>query len=237
MKEDNLSKYKSNKAIIFDSGTLISLSMTGLLNELKKLKEIFNGHFLITEEIKREIVDYPIQRKQYELEALRVKELIIKGILETPDKIGIDNKIIEMKAKSIVDMSEQIFISHKRPVKIIHIGEASCIALSKMLFEKNIKNVIAIDERTTRILIEKPENLKELLEKKLHTKIETKKGSFEYFKDLKVIRSAELLYVAWKKGVVELKDGNTILDALLYAVKFKGCAISSEEIEEIKRMK
>lgn len=227
----------SRKAIIFDSGTLISLSMNGLLNELKKLKEIFNGVFLITLDVKNEIVDYPIQRKEFELEALRVKELLDSGILKTPDMIEIDNKIVKTKAEEIMNMSNDIFVSHKKQVKLIHIGEASCIALSKILNEKNIKNVIAVDERTTRILIEKPENLKELLEKKLHTKIEVKKSQYEYFKGLKVIRSAELMYVAWKKDLVELKDHETILDALLYAVKFKGCAISSEEIEEIKKMK
>ena len=40
-----MNKANINKAIIFDAGTLISLSMNGLIDELRKLKKIFNGNF------------------------------------------------------------------------------------------------------------------------------------------------------------------------------------------------
>jgi hypothetical protein len=230
-------KGNSKKIIIFDAGVLISLSMNGLLDVIKNLKREFNGNFIITEDVKRELVDFPIQRKQFELEALRVRSLIDEGILELPDKIGIDNKIIKNKSEEIMNMTNNIFASHKKPLNIIHSGESSCLALSKMLFDKGIENILAIDERTTRILIEKPQNLKELLEKKMHIRIDLKKNSFDYFKNFKVIRSAEIIYIAWKKEIVDIKDGDLLLDALLYAVKLKGCAISSEEIEEIKKLR
>jgi hypothetical protein len=45
------------------------------------------------------------------------------------------------------------------------------------------------------------------------------------------------MYVAWKKGIIPLKDGITVLDALLFALKFKGCAISGDEIKEIKKIR
>jgi hypothetical protein len=106
-----------------------------------------------------------------------------------------------------------------------------------MLSERKVKNVIVIDERTTRILIEKPVNLEELLSRKLHTKIKTVKKNFDYFKNFQVIRTVELMYIAWKKGLVEIKDGVSILDALLYALKSKGCAVSDDEIDEIKKLK
>ena len=38
------------KAIVFDSGTLISLSMNGLVDELRDLKNIFKGNFFITKD-------------------------------------------------------------------------------------------------------------------------------------------------------------------------------------------
>ncbi len=225
------------KVIIFDAGTLISLSMNGLLYVLKNLKKNFDGHFLITDEVRREIIDIPIQTKRYELEALRVKELYDEKILESPSIYGIDGKTLSNKSREVMEMTNSFFKSHKRQLKILHSGESSCIALSKMLRDKGIDNIIASDERTLRVMIEKPENLRDLLEKKLHTKIDIKASSFGYFKDFKIIRSAEILYVAWKKNLVELHDGKSVLDALLYAVKFKGCAISFEEIEEIKRIK
>ena len=49
------------------------------------------------------------------------------------------------------------------------------------------------------------------------------------------IRSSELVYVAYKKGFIKLNDKRA-LEALLYATKYKGCAISWEEIEQLKRL-
>ena len=60
--------------------------------------------------------------------------------------------------------------------------------------------------------------------------------NLKFFKGFGIIRSAELVYVAYKKGLIKLKDGN-VLNALLYAVKFKGAAISGDEIREIERMR
>ena len=57
------SKIGQSKAIIFDSGTLISFSMNGVTEELEKLKGIFEGKFLITPDVKREVIDRPKQRK------------------------------------------------------------------------------------------------------------------------------------------------------------------------------
>ena len=45
------------KIIIFDASTLITLVMNGLTEELRSLKKIFNGKFIITNEVKYEIVD------------------------------------------------------------------------------------------------------------------------------------------------------------------------------------
>lgn len=226
-----------NKAIIFDAGALITLSMNGLTNELKKLKEIFNGSFLITQQVKLEVIDKPLTIKNFELEALRTKKLLDDKVIELAEDYGFDNQSIENKSNEIMNIANSFFRSSNEQITIMHSGEASCLALSKMLSEKKIKNVIAIDERTTRMLIEKPQNLDDLLNRKLHTKIKIIKDNFGYFKDFKVIRSAELMYIAWKKGLVELKDGVFILDAILYALKSKGCAISFEEIEEMKKIK
>ena len=115
-------------------------------------------------------------------------------------------------------------------------GEASCLALGEILNKKKIENVLAIDERTTRVLVEKPDNLRKLFEKKLHVQIEVKDTNLEDFKDLKIIRSPELAYVLWKKKLIQLKNGE-VLDALLYAMKLRGAAISDDEIREIKNLK
>jgi hypothetical protein len=226
-----------NKAIIFDASSLISLSMAGLLEELKGLKRLFNGKFIITHEVKEELIDTPINIKKFELEALRIKQLIQENILELPESLDINKHDISKRTKEFMDWANNIFESSRKEIRMIHSGESSCLALSRILNEKNIQNILSIDERTTRMLIEKPENLKSLLEKKMHTKVIFKKDNFKHFKGFKVIRSVELIYLAYEKGIVQVKDGNLVLDALLYALKYKGCAVSSEEIEEMKSLK
>lgn len=224
---------KMKKAIIFDSSTLISFSMNGLLPELKALKEIFDGSFIITSDVKREIIDKPLTIKRFELEALRLNQLLDEKVLEMPVSLKINQKDVSKKTEEIKNLANTTFFGRGRDIKLIDSGEASCLALSEMLTQKEIKNVIAIDERTMRMLVENPENLKKLFQSKLHTKITSKKENYKFFKGFKFIRSSELVYVMYKKGVAKLKNG-LLLDALLWAVKFKGCAISGDEIREIK---
>lgn len=224
------------KAIIFDAGTLISFAMTGLFDILQKLKKEFNGSFLITEEVRTEIYDKPIQRKKFALEALRMKKLLDEGIIETVDKLGVKNSEITSEAERFANIANNMFLSRGKAVHLIDLGEASCLALSKILTQKGIENVIAVDERTLRMLGEKPRNLKDLLKRKLHTDVKLNRKNFKEFKGFKFIRSAELVYIAYKKNLTNFGNGK-LLDALLYAVKFKGCAITNEEIEEIKKLK
>lgn len=224
-------------AIIFDSSTLISLSMNGLLGELKKLKEIFKGGFIITKEVKQEVIDRPIEVKRFELEALRVKEMLDEGILELPESLGIKSDEVSAGKEKMLGIANTMFIGDGREITLIHSGEASCLALSRILLDKKIPHVIAMDERTTRMLGEKPEKLKELLERKMDTAVKLVRGDFKYFRGFRFIRSTELMYVAWKKGIIELKDGKKVLDSLLWAVKFKGCAVSEDEIREIMAIK
>jgi len=223
------------KAIVFDASTLISLVMNGLLPELRELKKIFKGKFIITNDVKREVIDKPLKIKRFELEALKIKQLLDDKILELPSSVEVKDSEILRETNKLILLANEMFKGDKKDIRIIHSGETSCLALSKILNEKKIENVLAIDERTMRILVEKPENLKELLQKKLHCEIILRKENFVFFRGFKIIRSAELMYVAHKKGVVRLRNGQ-VLDALLWAVKFKGCSISDEEIEEIKRI-
>lgn len=225
----------SHKAIIFDASTLISFSMNGLLQTLKDLKQIFKGRFIITNDVKKEVIDKPMTIKRFELEALRLKQLFDDRILETPGDLGINESELSKKTNEILDMANQTFFSSGKDIKLIDSGEASCLALSKLLSDKGIQNVIAVDERTTRMLGEKPENLKKLFEKKLHAKINSKKENYKFFKGFQFIRSAELIYVAYRKKIIKVGNGK-LLDALLYSMKFKGCAISGTEIEEMKKL-
>jgi len=223
------------KAIIFDAGTIITLSMNGLLDVFKNLKEQFNGKFLITEDVEYEIITRPLKIKKFELGALEIKQLLDENVLELPSSVGIKDSVIQEKTRWLLDIANRTFFVKEKYIHLIDRGETSCLALSELLSKKGIENVISIDERTTRMLCEKPENLHKLLETKLHTKIRLKKENLAYFSKFKFIRSSELVYIAYKKNLVKLKNEN-VLDALLYAVKYKGCSISRNEIEEMKRL-
>ncbi|MBS3092431.1 hypothetical protein J4466_03360 [Candidatus Pacearchaeota archaeon] len=223
------------KAVIFDSGALITLSMNSMLDIIRELKKKFNGKFLITKEVEYESVIRPMQIKKYKLGAMNIKALIDDKILEFPNVVGASEKEISLRTKELMNAANSVFQARDRNLHLIDVGETSCVALSSLLYHKNIQSVIVIDERTTRMLSEKPENLQQLMESKLHTKIMRLPLKDHAFRETEFIRSAELVYVAYKKGLVKNKSKD-MLDAMLYGVKFKGCSISNEEIKEIEKL-
>ncbi len=222
------------KVLIFDAGTLINFSINGIEELIAELKRINNARFVITYDVKKEIVKRPLNTKKYELSALKMKKLIDDKIIEMPSDLNVDNNELAKKTKIILNKINKSFYAKGKPIHLIENGEASSLALYEILENnKDVEQVVmAVDERTTRMIGEKPGNLQKLLEKKLHTSVQFKNKDLRKYN---FIRSAELVYIAYKKGLVDL-EGN-VLDALLYAVKFAGCSISREEIDEIKKLK
>lgn len=224
-----------NNVLLFDAGPVISFAMNGLLPELRELKKIFPGKFIITKEVKYEIIDRPITIKRFELEALKIQELVNDGVLEFPESLGIKSADITKKTEDLLKIANSTFIEKGKDIHLIDLGETSILALSRILRENETKHLIVVDERTTRMLCEKPENLKKLLQKKLHVRVDIKKSNLSHFSGFKFIRSCELGYMIYKKGLMRIKDPK-VLDALLYALKFKGCSISGDEIRKMKKL-
>ena len=209
--------------------------MNGLEEVLVNLKTKFSGKFIITQAVKQETIDRPSNNKQYELGALKIQRLVEEKTLEMPESIGVSSSDIKTKTQDMLREANHVYSARGEFMHIIDEGEASCLALSSILQDKEIENIIAIDERTTRMLGEKPDNLQKLFEKKFHMSIKFFKENLPKIQKTRFIRSSELIYVAWKNKLVDLKNSQA-LDALLYATKFKGSSISQEEIEEIKRL-
>jgi hypothetical protein len=222
------------KYLIFDAGPIISLAMNGMISILEKLRENFEGEFILTSSVKREVIDRPLKIKKYALEAIQVQTLLDKKIFRMAEEI-VDKITLERETKKILKISSGVLrVAHTgEKINLIQEGEASCIAFS---FLCNQENLIVIDERTTRLLTEAPENLEVMMEKKLHIPLTAELSLIKNFKELKFIRSAELLFIAYKKDLLPFKKDKQTLDALLYGVKTKGTAISSSEIEEMKKM-
>lgn len=205
--------------------------MNGILPILKKLQREFHGEFLITKEVKSEIIDYPVNLKKYELEALQMKQLFDEGVIKHADITEEQIENLRKIRDNLMNVANNTFFADGKSLHLLDKGESATLALSKILDN----SPIVIDERTTRMLCENPENLRKLFEKKFHTKVTANKKNYEFFKDFKIIRSAELAYLAHKKGFYEIKD-ERILDAMLYALKLRGCSISEYEINEMKKM-
>jgi predicted nucleic acid-binding protein len=217
------------KYIIFDAGPLINFSMNGLLPLFIKLRKEFPGKFLITESVKKEIIDRPQEIRRFQLGALQLKALLKEKIIELPELNPEQKKQLGKKSVEFMNLANSTFRVKHRDLHLIHKGEAATLALAS-IFKPS---VIAVDERTTRMLCENPENLRKLLQKKLHSSVKANKKNYSYFKEFRIIRSTELVYIAYKKKLHELKDPKA-LEAMLHGVKYKGCSVSEEEIEEMK---
>ncbi|MEK6830952.1 MAG: hypothetical protein AABX77_02890 [Nanoarchaeota archaeon] len=225
------------KYLIFDSGPLINFSMNGLLYLLESMHKKFNVDFLITKEIKEEVIDNPLNIKRFELEALRLLSLFKKGIIKHADLTK--NEIDELRVirNNLMQTANSTFKSGRTEIHLIDKGESAALALSIIMKKKTNLNIpLVIDERTTRILCEAPENLRKLFEKKLHSSIKANKNNYALFKDFKIIRSTEIAYIAYKNNLVDLKDPRA-LEAILYGLKLNGCSISEKEVEEMSGMR
>lgn len=221
--------------LIFDSGALINLTINGLIQTMKDLATVFQGEFLITKEVEYETIEHPLHIQKYEWGALRVKDLVDEDVLMLAEDYAIPEKELKNRANKIMEEVNSAFTSNGRAIHLIEKGEAECIALSKILNEKGIESSVVIDERTARMLCENPEKLRKLMEAKLRTKINMKKDNLKNLENIKVIRSTELMYIAYKKGLIDVAD-KRVLEAILYALKYGGCSISEKEIQIIKNL-
>jgi len=226
------------KVLVFDTSTIITLSLNNLLHILPDLKHRFNGQFLITEDVKREIIDKPLSSRRFKLEALQIQQLILDGTLE------IYGQSIEKQTQHLLNLSNSIFKAKGNYIKLVDKAEVESLVLASLL-----QGTYVVDERTMRMLVEDPEGLKEIFKRKLHTNIAIDKNNLnELQKEIKVniIRSSELVTVAYSKGMLNnltkkdhLSHENLkkeLLDGLLWGAKLNGCAITEQEIKQIERI-
>jgi len=227
------------KAIVFDTGPIISLTLNNLLWLIESLHEKFNGEFYITPAVFYELIERPLSTKKYKFEALQILPLITKDILKK-----IDNETISNKADELLDIANNTFKARGNWINIVHKGEMEAIACALTVNS----DTIVIDERTTRVLIESPHLLEKQLERKLHTNVEVNHDNLnllkEELKNLKVIRSFELVTIAFELGLLNMFTSKeedkivpdirkAVLEGVLWGVKLNGCSVKHEEIYEV----
>jgi hypothetical protein len=228
------------RALVFDTGSIISLVTNNLLWTLVPLKKQFRGSFLISEAVKEEIINHPLKTKKFKLEGLMIQDYLREGIFSLAT-----NKYSSTGAEELLHLANSCFSTKGHPVKIVDKAEIETL----MIVLENRALAMVIDERTLRLLVENPKKLEKVLESRLRTNIKMNKKNVDKFKeltkDIKILRSTEIAYIAYKlkllnkyitaKKVLDPSLKKELLEGTLWALKLKGCSISTEEINEILR--
>ena len=215
--------------IVFDSGVLISFSETCFLSLFKNLKDNL-GEFIITKNVKYEAIDRPKNVMRFKLSSIRIDEQLMGGVFT----IAQGSKELDAATKKILDLTNNMFYVRGKPIKIIQIGEAESLALIGL----TEASYLAVDERTTRMLIEEPYALLSIFKRKYNTgNINFDKNRYLKFKEtignVQSVRSVDLFSYAYNNNLLtDVYKDKDALKAVLYALKFKGCAVSFEEINQ-----
>ena len=224
------------RSIIFDAGPIISLTTNNLLWILEPLKKAFGGSFFITPSVKRELVDVPLLNKRYKFEALQVLRFIEQGILQV-----LDYKTFAQEGQKLSSLANKSFSARGRNLRLFQTAEMDVIAAAIMYEAESV----VIDERTTRMMIEQPRDLKKVVEHRLHTKVKLDRGNSNDFrkktKKVKLLRSTELVMMAYELGLLDEYVGKIpearkeLLQSVLWGLKIRGCSVTQEEIDEAVR--
>jgi predicted nucleic acid-binding protein len=214
--------------IVVDSGSIISLAM----NCLCPVLGMMGRKFIITPQVYKELIERPSEGRRFALESMRIGNLVTSGVVRiTPPSTNLGCEIL--------DAANKIYKIGGRPVRIIHEAEAEVIAVAGEVGAK----AACIDERTMRLLVEDPESLRSLLERRNKQKVSVNRKWLrriqEMLPKIPIIRSSEIVAVAYERGYLTQLygiDDKKLLEASLSALKYSGCSISWEEIDEYLRL-
>ena len=212
------------KRVVSDSSSIISMAINCMSTLLAEL----GLEIVVSREVYDEIVSRPINSKRYALESMRIKKLFNEGVVKVMDA---DPRLTD----EIIEVSNGIYSAHHQNIRLIHKGEAGALALIRDVGA----DAFLIDERTMRMMLEDPESLKNVLSSQNNGRVDIDYGRLDAFRKLvppvKIIRSSELAAIAYERGVLGKSLGDNrkeALMAMLYALKFSGCAISWDEIDD-----
>lgn len=224
------------KEILVDAGPIITLALSQLLWVLKPLKEKTGMTFYITPAVHAELVEKPQTIRRFQFEALHVQKLIREGVLTVYDK-----RLSKQTVNNLTRLANNSFTIKEGPIEILQAGELETLALS-------IENgaPMLMDERTLRLLIEKPEGMIGLLESRKRKKVKKNPEKLKAFQQLagrpSIIRSIELIIVCFEMGLLDdylpvLDDKQearkNLLNAVLWNTKYHGASVIEHEIEEL----
>lgn len=215
--------------LLCDSSSLISLTDACFIHTLYMLKKSFRGQFIIPPSVQYEIVDHPRRVRMHAIYALRLARAIQDGVLS----------VVPLRERGqmtqILELANQSFWVEGKPLELLQAGETECLALA---LETGVRDVL-VDERTTRALIESPDEFTEHLKHEFGPRLKVNNENLEtflsLFSGLRFYRSPEILLMAYEKGYFddygEMKE--EAFEAALYRLKYSGCALTVDEIGQL----
>lgn len=222
------------KALFFDTGPIITLVMSRLVWILPELKKKYGGKFYITPSVKRELITRPMDIKRFQFEALQALKLIKDGVLEVYDDVP------QKEVERLHALANNSFKISNKNMEVVQSGEIESVVCALQAGAE----AMVMDERTLRLFIENSAEMKALLERRFQKPITVDKEKIKQFSKefagVKIIRSIELIGVAYKMGLLDSyvpgqKNGReTLVEAVLWAAKYNGSAVTEHEVEEIK---
>jgi len=222
------------RKIVFDTGPIISLALNNLLWLLEPLKKQSKAKFIITDAVKRELIDRPLNIKRFKFEALQTMQYLRSKTIEVVSSSKTDNLTTEL-----LELANHCYKAKGEWIKILQYAEVQSLAYCLL---ENV-DVMVVDERTTRLLIEDSEKLQKILKHKLRTDVSANRDNIKRFhnkvKGIRMIRSVELVVMAYELGLLDKympdtdKPKRLLLDSVLWGLKLNGCSVSNREIEQI----
>lgn len=222
--------------IVIDSSTIISCAVNCMLWVFDELKAK-GVRFVVPAGVKHEVIDSGLSSQKFKLEAIRVMHHFSNKTFEEYDG--------DLKAETsrLLGWSNSSFYIRNKQLSVLQDTDVQVAVLAKKIGA----DAILTDERTLRLFIENPDSIKKFLESKFHEKVTVNENALhsftEYMHRIPVMRSAELIVYSFENGIFDptLKRCATsgipncqreVISGLLFALKFAGCAISFEEVND-----
>ncbi|VVB56559.1 Uncharacterised protein [uncultured archaeon] len=219
-------------ALICDASALISITDSCFIHVLYMLKRGFSGAYVMPPCVYEECVVQPRRIMADARYALRVERAVSDEVLDVVPLADPGD------AAQILQWANSIFTLEGRPLPILQRGEAECLALA---LETGVRDLL-MDERTTRLLLEDPAQLTAHLQAEYGERLRVRQQPLDELmarcKTLRFYRSSEMLLLAYQMGFFDdywnMKE--EALEAALYRLKYSGCALSEDEIEQSMKL-
>lgn len=228
----NQSNIKS-KSIVFDSSTLITLSQTCLIDVIRFLSSKAKGEFIIPPAVRHETVVHPLHSRRYSLSALRIQQLISDESLKVIDPIG-----LQTKTQQLLKIANNLLLVKGKPIQLIQEGETQCLAIACL----SDASAFAVDEKTTRLLLEAPSVLLEKTAIEFNHQVSFNQKNLRAWNAIipriPIMRSCELISLAGKMGYFKKYADfeNQAIQSSIASSRNAGCSLTEQELIEYENL-